>query len=280
MFKSGRGPAVGRVLSYALPVAMAAAAALAPTAAAADKQPRMRVADSSPRAVYLDSGRKARFKFELAGSQRRDLVIKAIRVGDGEVVRRWRRDRVEPGDRKRVTWNGKTRKGGYTNTGKHTFKVYERGRGKAETADAKGKKRFRFYKHRFPLRARHTYGDGFGAGRGHQGADVFARCGKRMRAARGGRVQVRSSHGSAGKYLVIDGHANGYDYVYMHMKRRGRPKVGERVRTGERIGYVGETGNASGCHLHFELWSPPGWYEGGRPHRKVKRLLKRWDGWS
>jgi murein DD-endopeptidase MepM/ murein hydrolase activator NlpD len=51
------------------------------------------------------------------------------------------------------------------------------------------------------------------------------------------------------------------------------------VRTGQRIGEVGETGNASGCHLHFEIWSAPGWYEGGNFLNPTKKL-KRWDKWS
>jgi murein DD-endopeptidase MepM/ murein hydrolase activator NlpD len=41
---------------------------------------------------------------------------------------------------------------------------------------------------------------------------------------------------------------------------------------------MGATGNASGCHLHFEMWDGP-WQQGGSvmdptPH------LKRWDEWS
>jgi murein DD-endopeptidase MepM/ murein hydrolase activator NlpD len=79
---------------------------------------------------------------------------------------------------------------------------------------------------------------------------------------------------------VVDGKGTGHDYVYMHLKRRGRPKRGQRVRTGERIGMVGQTGNSSGCHLHFEMWSKPGWYEGGDPMRSVTRRLKGWDRWS
>jgi murein DD-endopeptidase MepM/ murein hydrolase activator NlpD len=239
----------------------------------------MRLTDTSPRRTFLDSGRKARFEFELAGTERRDLIVKAIRVADGKVKRRWRLDDVEPKKSQRITWNGKTSKGSYTSQGKHTFKVFERGGGKTDMRKAEGRKRFRFYKHRFPLAARHDFGDGFGAGRGHQGIDIFAKCGKKIRAARGGRVQVRASHSSAGKYLVIDGHGTGQDYAYMHMRGAGRPAEGSRVRTGEVIGRNSDTGNASGCHLHFEIWSSPGWYEGGRAIRPDKRV-RRWDGWS
>ena len=39
-------------------------------------------------------------------------------------------------------------------------------------------------------------------------------------------------------------------------RRRSRP--GDRVYTGQRIGAVGDTGNARGCHLHFEMWRGPG----------------------
>ena len=65
----------------------------------------------------------------------------------------------------------------------------------------------------------------------------------------------------------------------MHLKKRG-PHKGSRVRTGEKIGRVGQTGNASGCHLHFEMWSRPGWYEGGHAMRTLTKKLKKWDHWS
>ncbi len=127
-----------------------------------------------------------------------------------------------------------------------------------------GNLRFSFYSHRFPLLARHSYGDGFGAGRGHQGQDIFAKCGSPVVAARAGRVQARKFQSAAGYYVVIDGKGTGQDYVYMHMRKRGRPREGSRVAAGQRIGIESDTGDASGCHLHFELWTKPGWYEGGR----------------
>jgi len=63
---------------------------------------------------------------------------------------------------------------------------------------------------------------------------------------------------------VIDGANTGVDYVYMHLRRPPLVRTGDRVFTGQKIGEVGETGRATGCHLHFEMWTAPGWYAGGR----------------
>ena len=134
--------------------------------------------------------------------------------------------------------------------------------------------------HVFPIPSPHTYGDGFGAGRDHQGQDVFAPCGRKLVAVRDGRVQTVASHSSAGNYIVIDGAGTGADTVYMHLKAKAIPREGSRVNKGEKIGEVGETGNASGCHLHFEKWTSPGYYEGGEPTPRVTRALRTWDKYS
>ncbi len=243
----------------------------------------LRASNASPRTTYFDSGRKARFDFELAGpsGEKRDVVVKAVKVSSGKVKRRWRFRSLAGKDAQKVEWNGKLggRDGGWTGQGKHVFKVYGPGKQKADLSKSEGKPRFRFYKHRFPLRARHTYGDGLGAGRGHKGQDIFAKCGKKIRAVKGGKVQYSGYHSSAGNYVVIDGRGTGRDYVYMHLQKRSLPKTGDRIRTGELVGFNGETGNASGCHLHFEMWSGPGWYEGGNPMSPTKPM-KRWDSWS
>ncbi len=128
----------------------------------------------------------------------------------------------------------------------------------------------------FPIIGAHTYGDGLGAGRNHQGQDLIAKCGKPIVAAQGGRVQVNDTHASAGNYVVIKSKSTRTDQVYMHMISPSRLAEGERVRTGEKIGRVGTTGNSSTCHLHFEKWSAPGWYKGGSVLDPTPSL-KRWD---
>jgi murein DD-endopeptidase MepM/ murein hydrolase activator NlpD len=129
----------------------------------------------------------------------------------------------------------------------------------------------------FPIKGRHTYGDGLGAGRGHQGQDVLAKCGKRLVAAQPGRVRhVAYQASGAGNYVVIKSRQTGFDYVYMHLAAKASVKRGEKISAGEKIGRVGTTGRSSACHLHFEMWTKPGWYRGG-DLENPKPYLKSWD---
>ncbi len=119
----------------------------------------------------------------------------------------------------------------------------------------------------FPIRGAHSYGSSagrFGGGRGHQGQDMFAKCGTPLVAAMTGRVIKATFQSRAGNYLVIQ-HADGRSTAYMHLRAPATVRSGDQVDAGDPIGEVGETGRASGCHLHFELWTAPGWYRGGRP---------------
>jgi murein DD-endopeptidase MepM/ murein hydrolase activator NlpD len=118
----------------------------------------------------------------------------------------------------------------------------------------------------FPIVGRHQIGTSavqrFGGARGHEGQDVFAKCGTPLVAAHPGTVQHADFEGRAGNYVVIQ-MADGGSEAYMHMAEPTALTVGTPVAAGQPIGIVGDTGDAQGCHLHFEYWTAPGWYEGG-----------------
>lgn len=61
-----------------------------------------------------------------------------------------------------------------------------------------------------------------------------------------------TGHKSYGNYVDIE-HANGYKTRYAHLKNIIVTK-GKAVKQGEKIGYMGATGNVTGAHLHFEVW--------------------------
>jgi murein DD-endopeptidase MepM/ murein hydrolase activator NlpD len=119
---------------------------------------------------------------------------------------------------------------------------------------------------RFPVRGTWSFGGAdarFGAkrnGHTHQGQDVIAAKGTPLVSPVAGTVYWRAvQDGGAGHYLVIRG-ADGTDYVFMHLVA-GSELVGkgDPVAAGQQIGQVGDTGDADGAHLHFEIW-PDGWY--------------------
>jgi hypothetical protein len=244
---------------------------------------RLMAESAGPSKAFIYGDHRVHYSFTIDGDRSKNLKVQAVRRDDWKVVRVWRRDNLEPGTYQ-VRWNGVTRDDKAAAKGAYLFRVRTMQGDDVDRSRAKGDDRsVKLYPAKFPVRARHTYGDGYGAARSghtHQGQDLFAKCGKRVVAARGGRVQYSSYQAAgAGYYVVIDGRADSHDYVYMHLKKRG-PHKGSRVRTGEKIGRVGQTGNASGCHLHFEMWSRPGWYEGGHAMRTVTKKLKKWDHWS
>lgn len=129
----------------------------------------------------------------------------------------------------------------------------------------------------FPVRGRHDFGtavNGFGGGRGHDGQDILAGCGTPVVAARAGNVIEAETRGAEGNYVVTET-SDGRQQAYLHLLRSGSVRRGERVGAGERIGSVGQTGNADGCHLHFELWTAPGRFTGGRA-TDPRPALERW----
>lgn len=133
------------------------------------------------------------------------------------------------------------------------------------------------------IRGRHDLGqsatNNFGGGRNHQGQDMFADCGTPLVAARGGTVRRAGTEGSMGNFAVITDAFTGGDNVYMHMRSEPLVATGQTVRAGDPIGDVGDTGNASGCHLHFERWTAPGWYAGGQAVDPLPQL-RAWSARS
>jgi len=107
----------------------------------------------------------------------------------------------------------------------------------------------------------------FGAprsGHTHQGQDVIAAENTPLVSVSDGTVHWRSYQaGGGGNYVVIRG-ADGFDYVYMHLNATALVAPGDHVKAGQLIGHVGHTGDASGPHLHFEIWTAH-WYDGGHP---------------
>jgi murein DD-endopeptidase MepM/ murein hydrolase activator NlpD len=112
----------------------------------------------------------------------------------------------------------------------------------------------------------------------HDGLDISSFCGARIVAAHAGTILTAGRHheawlgwvgdlapfrarmeeenawgGQAITVVIDDG--NGYRSVYAHLARKA-VNVGDEVEAGDLIGYEGASGNATGCHLHFSIFSP------------------------
>ena len=95
--------------------------------------------------------------------------------------------------------------------------------------------------------------DPFGGGRQfHYGLDIGAPTGTVIRAAMSGRVELTGYNDTYGNYIVIS-HHSGYRTLYGHLSVIS-VRAGVYVGTGERIGLVGSTGQATGPHLHFTVY--------------------------
>ena len=94
----------------------------------------------------------------------------------------------------------------------------------------------------------------------HNGVDIFAPEGTPIRAAADGEVvdrQVSADYGY-GNSVVIK-HPNGVTTLYGHMVRAPAVNLGQAVKKGDIIGYVGNTGHSYGNHLHFSMKKDDGW---------------------
>jgi murein DD-endopeptidase MepM/ murein hydrolase activator NlpD len=247
-----------------------------------------RVETSTSRSLFaIDQAGGVTFSYRFSGGEPTAVKVTLVRIDTAEVVKTWSPSPLPPGKVGKISWDGMAGRSSAAN-GRYAFRlIASAGAAAAHSASAGDARRdaFDLRPALFPVRGRHNYGGSggrFGAGRSghmHQGQDVMAACGTPLRAARGGVVKAKKYHPAAGNYIVIDGAGTGVDYGYMHLRTPSPYKVGDRVRTGDQIGVVGETGDATACHLHFEEWSAPGWYSGGSPFDPLADL-KAWDSWS
>ncbi|MBI2034056.1 MAG: peptidoglycan DD-metalloendopeptidase family protein [Candidatus Liptonbacteria bacterium] len=98
-------------------------------------------------------------------------------------------------------------------------------------------------------------------GKWHNGLDFAAPIGTPIFAAEGGTVTIVDNQdkycykGAYGKYIIIE-HQNNLVTLYAHLSLQS-VKIGQEVRRGDVIGYVGKTGYATGSHLHFTVFAKP-----------------------
>jgi murein DD-endopeptidase MepM/ murein hydrolase activator NlpD len=85
----------------------------------------------------------------------------------------------------------------------------------------------------------------------HNGVDIGAKCGAKILAPATGKVILCDDFFLAGKGLVID-HGLGLYSMYFHLSKFGN-KCNDLIKKGEIVGYVGKTGRATGCHLHWAV---------------------------
>lgn len=133
----------------------------------------------------------------------------------------------------------------------------------------------------FPVAGPYTYGDGFGVGRvghRHQGVDLAAAEGTPIVSPTAGTVRFTDYQASAAGEYVVERLADGRDIFLAHCVRHSTVvSPGQPVAAGQRLCLVGSTGDASGPHLHFELW-PQGWRDiGGTAPADPLAQLRAWE---
>ena len=125
-------------------------------------------------------------------------------------------------------------------------------------------------------RYRWRYSPIYGTRELHTGLDITGTgCYSNIYAANNGEVIMANyvDNNSYGLYTVIN-HHNGYSTLYAHMIKVN-VKKGDIVEKGQVIGLMGSTGDSTGCHLHFELWSGYPWVNGYRLNPAVLPAYNR-----
>ena len=98
---------------------------------------------------------------------------------------------------------------------------------------------------------------------GHYALDIAADYGSRVRAAAGGTVTFAGWKGNGGGYQIWVSNGSGLYTTYNHLSSVD-VNAGQSIGAGDAIGRVGQSGRATGPHLHFEVWVGPVWNGGYR----------------
>jgi murein DD-endopeptidase MepM/ murein hydrolase activator NlpD len=106
------------------------------------------------------------------------------------------------------------------------------------------------------------YPPGGGCSHFHDGIDIAGASGSGIVASADGVVAYAGWNpyeGYSAAYIVVIAHGGGISTLYAHMQPTGIARAGQTVRRGQLIGRMGSTGNSTGTHLHFEVWSGGDW---------------------
>ncbi len=113
----------------------------------------------------------------------------------------------------------------------------------------------------------------------HWGMDFTAPKGTPVYASGDGKVSRADNNSSGyGKHIRIE-HGYGYMSLYGHLSQYN-VKVGQKVKRGDLIGFVGSTGRSEGPHLHYEVWkdgdriNPINFYYGSLTPEEFENMLK------
>jgi len=263
-------------------------AELSPSSGPADPgAPPLETGTSDTKLFYGERG-GVEFKYRVGGSAPVKAQVTLVRQNDGAIVQTWEAPSVAPGQIQSIRWEGDAADG-VAPEGRYMFvlSVTDGTGAVARSAGASNPQRdsFDLWHFVFPVRGSHNYGQSgarFGAGRSghsHQGQDVMSPCGTKLVAARAGTVKFKGYHSAAGNYIVVALDGDDRDQAYMHLAQPSPLSKGDHVYTNQFVGPVGDTGDATACHLHFEFWSAPGWYDGGAPFDPLSDL-QAWDAYS
>jgi murein DD-endopeptidase MepM/ murein hydrolase activator NlpD len=106
----------------------------------------------------------------------------------------------------------------------------------------------------------------------HDGIDYVNKIGTPIKSVADGRVIYKGWLGGYGKTIKIK-HKNGYITLYAHMKGYSKIRIGQYVKQGQVIGYMGNTGMSTGPHLHFGVMRYGKWINPIKIRKSAKITL-------